>query len=58
MAAQGLTNRQIAQALFVSARTVEAQLHQAYAKLAIGGRAQLAKALATDARTATTANLK
>jgi DNA-binding CsgD family transcriptional regulator len=58
MAAQGLTNRQIAQALFVSARTVEAQLHQAYSKLAIAGRAQLGEALAAANRTAATANLK
>jgi DNA-binding CsgD family transcriptional regulator len=58
MAAQGLTNRQIAEALFVSARTVEAQLHQAYAKLAIGGRAELAEALATANRTTATANFK
>jgi DNA-binding CsgD family transcriptional regulator/Tfp pilus assembly protein PilF len=45
MASEGLTNRQIAQALFVSARTVEAQLHQAYRKLRITGRAELAAAL-------------
>jgi DNA-binding CsgD family transcriptional regulator len=45
MAADGLTNREIAQALFVSARTVEAQLHQAYAKLSIRSRAELGGAL-------------
>lgn len=45
MAADGLTNRQIARALFVSPRTVEAQLHQAYAKLAIAGREELTAAL-------------
>jgi DNA-binding CsgD family transcriptional regulator len=45
MAAGGLTNREIAQALFVSAKTVEAQLSHAYAKLAIDGRSQLGAAL-------------
>jgi DNA-binding CsgD family transcriptional regulator len=49
MAADGLTNREIAQALFVSTRTVEAQLSQAYAKLAIGGRGELGPALAHEA---------
>jgi DNA-binding CsgD family transcriptional regulator len=45
MAASGLTNREIAQGLFVSAKTVEAQLSRAYAKLAIPGRTDLAAAL-------------
>ena len=45
MAVDGLTNKQIAQALFVSTKTVEAQLSQAYGKLSISGRAELAKAL-------------
>jgi DNA-binding CsgD family transcriptional regulator len=45
MAAAGRTNREIAQSLFVSARTVEAQLHQAYAKLGISARGELATAL-------------
>ena len=45
MAVGGLTNREIAQALFVSAKTVEAQLSRAYAKLAIGGRTELPAAL-------------
>jgi DNA-binding NarL/FixJ family response regulator len=43
--ADGLLNREIAQALFLSTRTVEAQLSGAYAKLAIGSRAELADAL-------------
>jgi DNA-binding CsgD family transcriptional regulator len=58
MAAQGLTNRQIAQSLFLSTRTVEAQLHEAYAKLAIGSRGQLAEALAAAKWTAGTPNFK
>jgi DNA-binding CsgD family transcriptional regulator len=46
MAASGMSNREVAQALFVSTKTVETQLSQAYAKLGIGSRAQLAAALA------------
>jgi DNA-binding NarL/FixJ family response regulator len=45
MAAEGLTNRQIAQALFVTLRTVELHLTNAYAKLSIGNRTQLGEAL-------------
>jgi DNA-binding NarL/FixJ family response regulator len=41
MATGGLTNRQIAQALFVTTRTVELHLTQAYQKLAISTREQL-----------------
>jgi DNA-binding CsgD family transcriptional regulator len=47
MAADGLTNREIAQAHFVSTKTVEAQLSQAYAKLSINGRRELAVALSS-----------
>ena len=46
LAAQGLTNRQIAQDLFITMRTVSAHLGHAYAKLDIGDRAELAAALA------------
>jgi DNA-binding CsgD family transcriptional regulator len=45
LAARGLTNREIAQALFVSAKTVEFHLRNAYAKLRIGSRRELAGAL-------------
>lgn len=45
LAAQGLTNRQIAQALFITMRTVSAHLGHAYAKLDISDRAELAAAL-------------
>jgi DNA-binding CsgD family transcriptional regulator len=41
MAAEGLTNREIAQALFVTLRTVEAHLSRAYDKLGIRTRAEL-----------------
>ncbi|HEV2812811.1 MAG TPA: LuxR C-terminal-related transcriptional regulator, partial [Solirubrobacteraceae bacterium] len=46
MAAEGLSNRDIAQALFLSIRTVENQLRQAYLKLDIASRRELATALA------------
>ena len=45
LAAAGATNRAIAEALFVTLRTVEHHLTSAYAKLAIGSREQLATAL-------------
>jgi DNA-binding CsgD family transcriptional regulator len=46
MAADGMSNREIAQALFVTRKTVEVHLTSAYRKLDIGGRRQLAAALA------------
>jgi DNA-binding CsgD family transcriptional regulator len=46
MAAEGQTNRQIAQALFVTQRTVENHLTTAYSKLGISSRPELAAALA------------
>jgi DNA-binding CsgD family transcriptional regulator len=46
MAAEGATNKQIAQGLFVSLRTVETHLTHTYAKLGITARAKLAPALA------------
>ncbi|HYT38943.1 MAG TPA: helix-turn-helix transcriptional regulator, partial [Acidimicrobiia bacterium] len=45
LAARGLSNRDIAALLVVSVRTVENQLHRVYAKLAVGGREELAPAL-------------
>jgi DNA-binding CsgD family transcriptional regulator len=45
MAADGLSNPEIAQALFVTKKTVEAHLGGAYRKLGINSRAQLAAAL-------------
>jgi DNA-binding CsgD family transcriptional regulator len=46
LAASGRANKEIAQALFVSVRTVEAHLTHAYAKLGVRSRAQLAHSLA------------
>ncbi len=45
MAAQGRSTREIAQALFISPKTVETHLAHGYQKLDIHGRADLARAL-------------
>ncbi len=45
MAAGGMSNPEIAQALFVTRATVESHLHAAYRKLGIGSRDQLGDAL-------------
>jgi DNA-binding CsgD family transcriptional regulator len=45
LAAEGLTNKQIAQALFVTVKTVETHLHRTYQKLDVSSRSQLAGAL-------------
>ena len=45
LAASGATNREIAQALFFTPRTVETHLTHAYRKLDIGSHAQIAEAL-------------
>jgi DNA-binding CsgD family transcriptional regulator len=49
MAAAGMTNREIAQALFITTKTVAHHLTHIYAKLEIDGRQSLAAALSTDA---------
>lgn len=46
LAAEGRTNREIAQELFVTPKTVEVHLSNAYRKLEIKGRRELAAALA------------
>jgi DNA-binding CsgD family transcriptional regulator len=48
MAAEGLSNRDIAQALFVTLRTVEMHLSNSFRKLGISSRTQLPAALADD----------
>ena len=47
LAAQGMTNREIAQALFVTARTVEGHLTQTFQKLDVRSREDLPGALAS-----------
>jgi len=44
MAADGMTNKEIAQALFVTAKTVENQLGVVYRKLGVRSRDQLGSA--------------
>jgi DNA-binding CsgD family transcriptional regulator len=46
MAAEGMTNREIAETLFVTIRTVQVHLTHTYQKLDISSREQLAAALA------------
>src|SRR5215472_2220576 len=46
LAAAGRTNRQVAQALFLSPKTVEANLARVYRKLGISSRAELGAAMA------------
>ena len=55
LAATGLSNRDIAQNLFITARTVEGHLTHVYQKLAITSRDQLSAALAPPDRGATAA---
>jgi len=52
-AADGMSNREIAQNLFITTRTVEGHLTHAYEKLAITSREQLPAALAPPNGTAT-----
>lgn len=48
LAASGHTNRQVAQALFLSPRTVEANLARIYRKLGVSSRAELGAAMARE----------
>jgi DNA-binding CsgD family transcriptional regulator len=50
LAAQGQTNREVAQALFVTQRTVEVHLTSVFQKLGISSRSQLPAALGVGAR--------
>lgn len=49
LSAEGRTNREVAAALFVSPRTVEATLTRVYRKLEIGSRAELGRRMAEEA---------
>ena len=48
MAADGKSNREIAQALFLTVRTIEMHLSDAYRKLEIASRHELSAALSRD----------
>ena len=50
LAAEGLTNREIAQTLFVTARTVEGHLTNVFNKLDLQARTALPPALAAPTR--------
>jgi DNA-binding NarL/FixJ family response regulator len=50
LAAQGLTNRQIAQTLYVTTKTIEAHLRNSYDKLEIPGKAELARVFDASGR--------
>jgi DNA-binding CsgD family transcriptional regulator len=52
MAAQGMSNKELAQALFVTVKAVEVHLSSVYRKLQISSRAQLAQALTAGGRPA------
>ena len=47
MAAHGMTNREIAEALFITTKTVETHLRHAYDKLGISSRRELSAALSS-----------
>jgi DNA-binding CsgD family transcriptional regulator len=48
LAAQGMSNREIAEALFVTVKTVEWHLKHAYRKLGVSSRRELGNALLSD----------
>jgi DNA-binding NarL/FixJ family response regulator len=48
LVAQGLTNREIAQTLVVSEKTVEAHLSAVFVKLGVSSRAKVTQALADE----------
>jgi DNA-binding NarL/FixJ family response regulator len=52
LAADGLTNRQIAQTLFVTARTVEGHLTNVFNKLDVKDRTEMRSALSTPSKLA------
>jgi len=50
LVASGLTNKQVAEQLYISRKGVEYHLANVYAKLGLRNRAQLAAALATSGK--------
>lgn len=53
LAAEGMTNKRIAESVFLSAKTVEANLARVYMKLGIRSRAELGRAMAEGERRGT-----
>jgi DNA-binding CsgD family transcriptional regulator len=45
MAATGMTNREIAEALYVTPKTVDTHLYHVYAKVGVSSRRQLSRML-------------
>jgi DNA-binding NarL/FixJ family response regulator len=54
LAASGLTNRRIAENMFISTKTVEANLSRAYRKLGIRSRAELGALMSERGRSTST----
>jgi DNA-binding CsgD family transcriptional regulator len=52
LAAEGLSNPEIAQALYVTRKTVETHLGHVYRKLGISGRGRLARAMTDSSASA------
>jgi DNA-binding CsgD family transcriptional regulator len=48
LATEGMTNREIAQQLYVTAKTVETHLRHVYQKLDVAGRGELGGLVADD----------
>ncbi|MBA2343437.1 MAG: helix-turn-helix transcriptional regulator, partial [Thermoleophilaceae bacterium] len=48
LAREGMTNREIAQALFVTTKTIEDHLRNSYGKLGIHSKGELREALAAE----------
>ena len=48
LAARGMTNRQVAEALVMSPKSIDAVLGRVYGKLGIRSRAELGARIATD----------
>ena len=45
LAAEGMSNREVAQSLFLTEKTIETHLGSVFRKLAIASRSQIARAL-------------
>jgi hypothetical protein len=56
LAAAGMTNRDVAAALFISPKTVEANLNRIYRKLGIRSRAELGRVMAAPEPRAVASN--